>query len=215
MLDISGWPVLDKSVIVAGCARLRLRVDAERLRREVDALAPEVWGTRGGRVGVHRVAEAVFLRGRAPAEGDLPVHDREVLAQLPYARSIIEQQIPSPPLRCLLARLPGGATVAPHIDRAPYFAKSLRVHVPVETHEQVWMVSGTLCYRMRAGEVWVLNNSVSHAVCNADPERSRTHLICDFLPTPEFLRIIAEGEAGLGQTVPSVTAHLAALLQHS
>jgi len=215
MLDLPGWPVLDKRVLIGGCARLGLRVDAERLRREVDALAPEVWGTRGGRVGVHRVAEAVFLRGHAPAEGELPVNDREVLAQLPYARSIIEQRIPSPPLRCLLARLPGGATVAPHIDRAPYFAKSLRVHVPVETHEQVWMVSGTLCYRMRAGEVWVLNNSVTHAVWNADPERSRTHLICDFLPTPEFLRVIAEGEAGLGQTVPGVTAHLAALPQHS
>ena len=215
MLDLPGWPVLDKSVLIGGCARLGLRVDAERLRREVDALAPEVWGTRGGRVGVHRVAEAVFLRGHAPAEGELPVNDREILAQLPYARSIIEQRIPSPPLRCLLARLPGGATVAPHIDRAPYFAKSLRVHVPVETHEQVWMVSGTLCYRMRAGEVWVLNNSVTHAVWNADPERSRTHLICDFLPTPEFLRVIAEGEAGLGQTVPGVTAHLAALPQHS
>jgi hypothetical protein len=131
MLDLPGQPVIDKTALVGGCLRLSLRVDAQRLAAEVAALPGSLWGTRGGRVGVHRDAEALFLRGHAPAQGALPIEDREPLALLPYAREIIEQLIPAPAQRCLIARLPGGASVAPHIDRAPYFAKTLRLHFPV------------------------------------------------------------------------------------
>lgn len=210
MLDLPGHPVIDKATLVGGCVRLPLRVDDERLASEVAALPASLWGTRGGRVGVHRAAEAVFLRGHAPAEGALPIEDREPLALLPYVREIIERLIPAPAQRCLLARLPGGATIAPHIDRAPYFAKTLRLHFPVETHDQVWMVAGPLCYSMQPGEAWVLNNSAPHAVWNADPQRSRTHMICDFLPTPELLRMLAAGERDLGRRMESVERHFAA-----
>jgi hypothetical protein len=210
MLDLPGHPVIDKATLVGGCVRLPLRVDDERLASEVAALPASLWGTRGGRVGVHRAAEAVFLRGHAPAEGALPIEDREPLALLPYVREIIERLIPAPAQRCLLARLPGGATIAPHIDRAPYFAKTLRLHFPVETHDQVWMVAGPLCYSMQPGEAWVLNNSAPHAVWNADPQRSRTHMICDFLPTPALLRLLAAGERDLGRRMESVERHFAA-----
>jgi hypothetical protein len=156
---------------------------------------------------VHRDAEALFLRGYAPAQGALPIEDREPLALLPYAREIIEQLIPAPAQRCLLARLPGGVSVAPHIDRAPYFAKTLRLHFPVHTHERAWMMAGPLCYLMKPGEAWVLNNSSPHAVWNADPDRSRTHMICDFLPTPALLQLLAAGDRTLGQRVESVERH--------
>jgi hypothetical protein len=204
MLDLPDQPVIDKTALVGGCLRLPLRIDARRLAAEIAALPPSAWGTTGGRVGVHRAAEALFLRGYAPAQGALPIEDREALALVPYAREIIETLIPAPAQRCLIARLPGGASIAPHIDRAPYFAKTLRLHFPVESHEQVWMVAGPLCYLMKPGEVWVLNNSGPHAVWNADPERSRTHMICDFLPTPALLQLMTAGERGLGRRVDAV-----------
>lgn len=207
MLDLPGQPVIDKTVLVGGCLRLPLRIDAQRLAAEIAALPLSLWGTRGGRVGVHRDAEALFLRGHAPAQGALPIEDREPLALLPYVREIIEKLIPAPAQRCLLARLPGGVSVAPHIDRAPYFAKTLRLHFPVQTHERAWMMAGTLCYLMKPGEVWVLNNSSPHAVWNADPELSRTHMICDFLPTPALLQLLAAGDRTLGQRVESVERH--------
>jgi hypothetical protein len=109
----------------------------------------------------------------------------------------------------LIARLPGGASIAPHIDRAPYFGKTLRLHFPIQSHEQAWMVAGPLCYLMKPGEVWVLNNSSPHAVWNADPERSRTHMICDFLPTPALLQLMAAGERELGRHVAAVEQHFA------
>jgi hypothetical protein len=208
MLDIPSAPYLDKAALVGGCVRLPLSVDAPRLRAEVLRLPADVWGSAGGRVGVHRAAEALFLRGHAPAEGDLPVADRPVLDRLPYIRSIIEELLAAEPLRCLLARLPGDTVIAPHVDRAPYFSKTLRVHIPVETNESVYMVADGLSYCMASGEVWVLNNSGVHAVWNADPTHARTHLICDCLPSPALLAALAKGERGLGVRRPLVEHRL-------
>src|SRR4051794_5182445 len=136
MLDLPGHPTLDKTGLIGRCARLPLEVDGPRLQAEVRALPPECWATTGGRVGVHAAARAVFLRGHAPAEGNLPIEDRPVFDRLPYIRLLVSERVGAHPLRCLLARLPPGASIAPHIDRAPYFAKSLRLHFPVETHDR-------------------------------------------------------------------------------
>ncbi len=209
MHDLPGQPLLDKHALVGGCVRLPLTVDAERLRTEVAALAPALWGTTAGRVGVHNSAEALFLRGHAPTEGDKPIEERPALRLLPYARSIVEEVIAAPPQRCLLARLPAGAVIAPHRDdRAPYFAKTLRIHVPVETHDESWMFCAGSTYLMKPGEVWSLNNLAVHAVWNAHATLSRTHLICDFLPTPALLELHARGERGLGRQMPEVEQHL-------
>ena len=37
---------------------------------------------------------------------------------------------------------------------------------------------------------WALNNSAGHGVLNADAERSRLHMICDFLPSPELIALL-------------------------
>ncbi len=206
MLDLPGQPLLDKAQLIGACARLALRIDAARLRTEVQGLSATLWSAAGagGRVGVHRAAEALFLRGYAPASGDLPIADREILAELPYCREIITHLVPAPVLRCLLARLPAGGYIAPHIDRAPYFSQSIRLHIPVETHRQAYMVCSGLCYSMAAGEVWALNNCARHAVWNAHAGLARTHLIADFLPSEALLGMLAGAERDLGVRVARV-----------
>lgn len=213
MADLSASPLLDKAALVGGCARLTLRVDAARLAAEVAALPAGLWGTRGGRVGVHSQAEAIFLRGYAPAEGDKPIEDREPFALLPYLRSIIDGEIRARPLRCLLARMQGGAYIAPHIDRGDYFNKTIRLHIPVTTHERVAMYAAGRVYRMRTGEVWALNNCGVHGVLNASPSESRTHVICDFLPDAPLLDLLARSERGLGVVDAAVEGELARLQQ--
>ena len=198
MLALPGQPLLDKTALIGGCARLPLRCDVARLRAEVEALPASMWGTRGGRVGVHNAAQAIFLRGHAPAEGNLPIEPREPLAQLAYVREIIETLIPATPLRCLLALLPAGAMIAPHIDQADYFSKTIRIHIPVITHAQAWMYCNGASYRMAPGEIWALNNSATHAVWNASDEAARTHLICDFLGSPALFDLLARAERDLG-----------------
>lgn len=187
---------------------MRVPIDAQRLADEVRSLPASLWGTTGGRVGVHRAADGIFLRGFAPAEGDLPIEDRPALAHLPYVKEIIYSRIPAAPQRCLLARLPGGAVIAPHIDRAPYFSQTIRLHIAVTTHEQVFMHCMGFCYRMRPGELWALNNSAMHGVLNADESRERTHLICDFLPTPELEQMLAGGDRNLGEVRADVDSRL-------
>ena len=208
MLALPGHPLLDKIALIGGCSRLPLTCDAARLAAEVAAIPQDLWGTRGGRVGVHNPAQAIFLRGHAPAQGNLPIEDRETLARVPYIREIISTLVPGTPLRCLLALLPGGAVIAPHVDQADYFSKTVRIHVPVATHDAVWMYCGGRSYHMVPGEIWALNNSTVHAVWNADPGRQRIHLICDFLPTPALLDLLARADRDLGVVEPAVHERL-------
>lgn len=206
MLDLATQPFIDKHAIVGGCVRLPVSVDAERLRAEVAALPTSLWGTTGGRVGVHSAAEALFLRGYAPAEGEKPIEDRPPLDHLPYIRSILEQVIPAPPLRALLARLPAGATIRTHVDQGPYFHQTLRIHLPIETNGQVWMLCAGKAYHMRPGEIWALNNVAQHGVWNDHASLSRTHLIADFLPTPELVALVRDGDRDLGGPIPQSEA---------
>lgn len=211
MLDIPGQPVLNKAALVGGCARLPIQVDGARLLAEVADLPAPTWGTTAGRVGVHMAAQAVFLRGFAPAEGEKPIVDRPILEQLPYIRWVVTALIGAPAQRCLLARLPPGHSIAPHIDRAPYFSKTIRIHIPVETHECAYMLCTGRCYVMRPNEVWALNNSAEHAVWNAHPTLSRTHLICDFLLSTQLAQLLAGADRALGQRQPEVDQYFARL----
>ncbi len=209
MLDIPSAQILDKDRLIGGCVRLALTINSQRLQDEVAQLPPEFWARGAGRIGVHDPADAVFLRGYAPAEGEKPIEDRPALDHLPYARSIIEDLIQAPRLRCLLARLPPAGTIRAHKDLPPYFAKSLRLHIPVETNEQAYMVAAGYSYQMRPGEIWALNTSTLHAVWNAHPTLSRTHLICDFLPSPHLLQWLMLGDRGRGTLRSDVDKHLA------
>ena len=71
------------------------------------------------------------------------------------------------------------------------------------------MMCAGLSYSMREGEIWMLNNCASHAVWNAHASASRTHLICDFLPTPALLDLLARGERHLGQRISEVERYFA------
>lgn len=196
--------VIDKNSLIGGCLRLPITIDAGRLREEVEALPEGEWEGTSSRIGVHRAADAVFLRGYAPAEGERPIEDRAVLSRLPYCRNLIETVVPAPPLRCLLARLPGGRRIPKHSDLGDYFRRTLRVHIPVVSHRRAWMLCNGSTYVMAVGEVWVLNNSAPHGVWNADPLRSRTHLICDFPATDALVALLAKGERDLGRDLDYV-----------
>jgi hypothetical protein len=202
---------IDKLAAIGGCARLPLSIDVARLRAEVEALPETMWESRAGRLGPHDAARAIFLRGYAPAEGrGKPVEDREAFAHVPYAREIITTLLPAPPQRCLLARLPAGAQVPAHCDNGAYFLRNIRIHVPVVTHERVFMYSDGRIYTMRPGEVWALNNSIWHAVWNADATLARIHLICDFAPTPELLDLLMRSDRNLGRVDTTIERELLA-----
>lgn len=192
------YPVLNKDSLIGGCMRLPLEIDAERLQAEIAGIPTELWSTRGGRVGVHSQVNAIFFRGYAPAEGDKPIEDREILQTLPYVREILAM-IPANPLRCLAASLKAEGVVAEHSDIGPYFQKTIRLHFPVTTNPQVTMFSNGMAYKMKPGEVWALNNIAPHRVLNEHKTSRRIHIICDFLPEESLLELLSKGQRDLGK----------------
>ena len=49
-------------------------------------------------------------------------------------------------------------------------------------------------YQMKPGEVWVLNQrGLRTPVWNTHAVLSRTHMICDFLPSPALLDLLSRG----------------------
>jgi hypothetical protein len=198
-MDLSALPVLDKSSLIgAGCTRLSLRVDAAQVQAEVARLPADLWGTQGGRGGVHDRAETVWLKGNAPATRIPGFDEKPVFARLPQLRELVLQRMQAEPLRCLLARLPAGCHVPAHADAGVYFQRSLRFHVAVTSSPQVVMYADGCCYHMQPGEVWALDNSSVHGVLNDDLAAARTHLIVDYLPSPALLELLQTAERDLG-----------------
>jgi hypothetical protein len=188
---------VNKHSLIGGCVRLRLPVDIAKLQSEVAQLPASLWGTRGGRVGVHQPTEGIFLRGYAPIEGPRPIEDREPLQHLPYVSELL-QSIPAPPMRCLLAKLMPASVIRMHVDNGDYFLHTLRIHIPIVSDPSVAMVSNDSVYTMQPGEVWALNNSTYHGVLS-DWTQPRIHLICDFQPSDALCALIHQGEHGLGR----------------
>lgn len=202
MPDIANIPKLAKHALIGSCQRLPISFDAIRLVSEFHTIDASLWGSRGGRVGVHVQAEAIFLRGYAPREGDMPIVDRDVTAALPFTMQLIRQLLKAQPMRCLFAKILPNGEVPIHTDNGEYFEKTIRIHIPIVTNTQAVMIAGGQSFHMRVGEVWALNNSGTHGVLNQHETLARTHLICDYLPSDNLLSLLARGERNLGVTVP-------------
>lgn len=82
-------------------------------------------------------------------------------------------------LRIQFAWLGAGSTIAPHRDTSVTLIYSHRVHVPIETNDQVVFECGDESVNMREGEIWTFDNTLRHAVYNRG-ESPRIHLIADF-----------------------------------
>ncbi|MEM1153181.1 MAG: aspartyl/asparaginyl beta-hydroxylase domain-containing protein, partial [Pseudomonadota bacterium] len=140
----------------------------------------------------------------APTEGEQkPIEDRAILTSMPYAKELI-RSIGAKPLRCVLARLKAGDSIRSHIDRGPILVRSIRIHVPVITNDEVEMHCNGSAYRMKAGEMWVINNGAEHAAHNLHASEDRIHLICDYLPEADLLELVAHGNRRLGSPLPDV-----------
>lgn len=202
MPDIADSPKLAKHALIGSCVRLPVTFDTGKLLEEFLSIDASLWGSRGGRVGVHVQAEAIFLRGYAPADGNMPIEDRDVAASLPFTMQLIRQLLKAQPMRCLFAKLKPNGKVPIHIDNGEYFEKTIRIHIPVITNPQAIMIADGQRFHMRVGEVWALNNSGTHGVLNENEKLARTHLICDYLPSEHLLSLLARGERNLGVNPP-------------
>lgn len=91
-----------------------------------------------------------------------------------------------------LARLGPGSVVVPHRDYLELDDELTRIHIPLETDEDVFTSEQETVYRMRFGEVWFLDATKIHSI-GSFSAHNRTHLILDF-PATEPSSVVRIGE---------------------
>ncbi len=80
--------------------------------------------------------------------------------------------------KCLIPRMRPGTTIPEHIDLSTVFNVSHRIHVPLQTNNDVYfMIKGERCI-MEEGNAYEINNKVMHSVENKGSE-TRIHLLFD------------------------------------
>lgn len=85
-------------------------------------------------------------------------------------------------VRAMLVRLKAGGEIPTHIDTGYSLMAARRIHVPIESNDEVTFTVGDERRVMKEGELWEINNARIHSVTNAS-DRPRVHLIVDWVPT--------------------------------
>ena len=106
-----------------------------------------------------------------------------------YARGIFP--------RVMLARMPAGGLIHPHIDANPAAKWPHKIHVPTITHPDVICFFGDEERYLPPGEAVEVNNLAPHWVRN-NSHRDRIHLIFEYYdadqPDPAWLEPLIAGE---------------------
>ena len=90
--------------------------------------------------------------------------------------------------RVMLARMAAGGIIKPHRDANPAAKWPHKIHVPIQTNDQVGFLVGDTEYHFPEGEAIEVNNMGVHAVRNGG-DSDRIHLIFEYYdldqPGPE------------------------------
>jgi len=99
-------------------------------------------------------------------------------SSLPEIRAMVERLTTSPREVTLASLAPGGSTKV-HRDVSGGAAMGvIRFHIALVTHETARMLVNGRDMHLKAGEVWILDTTYTHAVFNHG-ESNRIHLIVD------------------------------------
>ena len=82
-------------------------------------------------------------------------------------------------IRIELVNLPANSKVERHYDTGESLIKDKRIHLVLETNDNVIFTVDTVEKNMKVGELWEINNSKYHSVKN-DGSTDRFHLIIDY-----------------------------------
>lgn len=180
--------------------------DVSGLKAIVEPLTEEMWGADANRqeaFGAHAATHTIKLiadwdfRHKDPTihpafhlfEAELaPVfaHIRGYYLQTLRQRRVAEQHGPGYFIRALLTRLPGGASIRPHIDEGESLKRCHRIHLPIVSNPQSVFSVGQTRFHMSEGELWEINNRRVHAVENQGSD-ARIHLILDYVQPGEVV----------------------------
>jgi len=78
--------------------------------------------------------------------------------------------------RIMLAKLPAGEAIKPHIDRSPAAEFPHKIHIPIITNEKAVFMVKNESVNMCEGCIYEVNNRVIHSASN-NGDKERIHLI--------------------------------------
>ena len=82
-------------------------------------------------------------------------------------------------IRVLLVKLKKHSSIYPHEDYGDSLVTCRRTHIAVITNPLVTFIVGGEEKNMKEGEIWEINNSVTHSVENTS-DQDRVHFIIDY-----------------------------------
>jgi hypothetical protein len=178
--------------------RLPLSFDAERLLTEVKDLPRESFITHPldpRNLAIILVSVGGTVNDEFANEGQmLPT---PYLQACPYIQQVLAA-FQTPISRTRLMIIPPGEKCALHDDICLHWYRRTRIHVPIVTNEQVKFICNDRAIHMRAGEAWIFDNFLPHAVMNTGTS-TRIHLVADTGGSQSFWQLVASGEQPRGQ----------------
>jgi aspartyl/asparaginyl beta-hydroxylase len=183
--------------------RLPVDIDVGRLTADYRSIPAEAWASTHW--DTHCSSNMVLLRGgnRGREEdffgGDHT--DHEILGKLPYISWLIAESGPfgGANYAFILRMKPLGVS-RPHIDDEKAWFEPFRVHVPIITNDNAFLLSEGRAKHLAVGEAWTFDNQARHAVINGDAVR--THLIFDVPRGPKLLDLLERADFDPGEEDP-------------
>lgn len=167
--------------------QLPFQFDAPRLLAEVNKLADTRWQLHYQVKHYEGSWSAIPLRSIhgsvdniiiAPDGNNDNYKDTVFLEQCPYIQEVLAT-FHCPLLAVRLLKLDAGAVIKEHRDAELHFEKGeIRLHIPVITHDEVYMYLDKERVHPREGECWYMNFNLAHSIKNESPV-NRIHLVID------------------------------------
>jgi hypothetical protein len=170
-------------------------VDLGCVGEDILAIPQSVWdsenATKPNRYGVLDQTQHIVFRFISSVDDWRQHYDRPLWAQWRDRLEPLMRQATRPYgyrngafSRVLLAKMPPGGRILPHVDANAAARWPHKIHIPILTNEQVAFYIEQTPYHFEVGQAYEVNNLVTHAVANLGPT-PRIHLIFEYYAEEE------------------------------
>jgi hypothetical protein len=179
--------------------QLPFQFDAARMLEEVNRMATTYWTMHYQKLHYEGSWSAIPLRSvNGVIDNIIIAPDSNsnyqytvLLDQCPYLKEVLSQ-FHCPQLAVRLLKLDAGALIKEHRDYELYFEKGeARLHIPVITHDEVYMYLDKERVHPREGECWYMNFNLPHSIENKSTV-NRIHLVLDVVVNDWLKEIFAQ-----------------------
>jgi hypothetical protein len=177
--------------------KLPITFDVARLVEEVNQVDPGAWQPHPGKHPGNTALPLISFRGESNDDFHGRMEETPHLRASEYIRQVFATfgEVFG---RSRLMRLAGGTEVPEHVDANYHWHRSVRIHVPIITNDQVMFHCGDECINMKAGECWVFDSWLKHRVVNHS-DQDRIHLVLDTAGSSRFWDILDQSLAHFRQ----------------